>query len=370
MRQATAQRLGLMAQVTFWFTIFLIICAVLWLFKSVLAPFIMGFIIAYLLNPLIRRLQTDKFSRKAATLVILSTFFIVLALIIAIVSPIATRELGDLVDAFPGYMDGIWTQIKPTVNKAQAMLGLNYTGNIADTVGPFLGEATNTSKNVAKGIFTGGAAVVDFTITFFITPIVAYFLIKDWPKIIKWVENLMPRDHEHDLHQIFKQIDKKLAGFIRGQLTVCLVLGVGYAIALTIAGLKYGFLIGLLSGLLSIIPFVGSAVGLTAAVIVAWFQAGEMSYVAIIAAIFLFGQFLEGNFLSPKLVGDSVGMHPLWVLFSVMAGGAVFGIVGMILAVPVAAISGVLISFFIGIYKKSALYKEEQTKAKKRKKKS
>lgn len=370
MRQATANRLGLMAQATFWFTIFLIICGVLWLFKDVLAPFFIGFIIAYLLNPLIRKLQTDKFSRKAATLVILSTFFITVIVLVAAIAPIATRELTEFAKDFPGYLNDLWAQIQPTVNRVQAFLGLNYTGSFADTVQPFLGQASETGKGLIQRVFSGGIAFIDFTVTFFVTPIVAYFLMKDWPKITKWVDDLMPKNHENDLSQIFKSIDQKLAGFIRGQLTVCFVLGVAYAVALTIAGLKYGFLIGLLSGLLSIIPFVGSVVGLTAAVIVAWFQAGEMSYVAIIAAIFLIGQFLEGNFLSPKLVGDSVGMHPLWVLFSVMAGGTVFGIAGMILAVPVAAIAGVLISFFIGIYRKSAFYKEDPAKAKKTKKKT
>lgn len=370
MRDITASRLGLMAQTAFWFTIFLIICALMWLFKDVLAPFFIGFVIAYLLNPIIRRLQTDKFSRKAATLSILTAFFTVLILAVAVVSPFATRELGQFIQEFPGYLNDLWMQLQPVVQDLQALLGIEYSNSIADTVQPFLGQATETGKGFLKGIFSGGMAVVDFTITLFITPIVAYFLIKDWPKITEWVDDLMPRNHENDLNHILKQIDQKLAGFIRGQLTVCLVLGIGYAIALTIAGLKYGFLIGLMAGLLSIIPYVGSAVGLATAVIVAWFQAGEISYVGIIAVIFLVGQFLEGNFLSPKLVGDSVGMHPLWVLFAVMAGGAVFGIVGMILAVPVAAVAGVLISFFIGIYKKSALYQEKPVQKKRLKPKS
>ncbi len=155
---------------------------------------------------------------------------------------------------------------------------------------------------------------------------------------------------------LLKQIDQKLSGFVRGQISVAVMLGVAYAIALTIAGLKYGFMIGLMSGLLSVIPMVGSAVGLIVSVAVAWFQAGDIVFVGIIAAIFIAGQVIEGNFLTPKLVGDSVGLHPLWVFFALLAGGSLLGILGMFLAVPVAAVIGVLLSFAIYKYKQSAYY--------------
>src|SRR5690606_21553831 len=150
--------------------------------------------------------------------------------------------------------------------------------------------------------------------------------------------------HEATIRNLLRQIDTKISGFIRGQITVAFILGIVYAVSLSIAGLNYGFLIGLGAGLFSVIPFVGSTLGLIVAVGVAWFQtAGDWTYTAIIAAIFLAGQFIEGNFLTPKLVGDSVGLHPLWVLFALLAGGSLFGIVGMLLAVPVAAVIGVLV---------------------------
>ena len=152
------------------------------------------------------------------------------------------------------------------------------------------------------------------------------------------------------------RIDRKLSGFIRGQLSVAFLLGLIYAIALTVAGLNYGFLIGISAGVLSIIPMVGSFLGLLASIAVAWFQSGDISYVGIIAAIFMVGQVIEGNILSPKLLGDSVGLHPLWILFALMAGGSLFGILGMLLAVPVAAVVGVLTNFTIQEYKKSDVY--------------
>ena len=153
-----------------------------------------------------------------------------------------------------------------------------------------------------------------------------------------------------------------MSGFIRGQISVAFILGITYAIALSLAGLKYGFLIGLLSGLLSVIPMVGSAVGLIVAVLVAWFQSADWMYVLIIAAIFLVGQFIEGNFLTPKMMGKNVGLHPLWIFFALLAGGALFGVLGMFLAVPVAAVAGVLLAFAIGRYKTSSFYKKTPAK--------
>ena len=179
----------------------------------------------------------------------------------------------------------------------------------------------------------------------------------------------MPRDHKKTIKRLLGEMDLKLAGFVRGQISVAVMLGVVYAIALSLAGLKYGFLIGIISGLLSIIPMVGSTVGLIASVTVAWFQAGDITFVAMIGGIFIVGQLIEGNIITPKLVGDSVGLHPLWVFFALLAGGSLFGIVGMLLAVPVAAVAGVLIGFGLDRYKKSQYFRGSHGKQKTSKKK-
>ncbi|MGE4313316.1 MAG: AI-2E family transporter [Pseudobdellovibrionaceae bacterium] len=357
------ERLSWMGQSVFWFSVLVIIGAFLYTFKTVLSPFVIGFIIAYLLNPLIRRLQNGKHSRRAAVIFILVTFFAILGGALAVAAPLLAREIDSFFQAAPQLLHEAWAQIRPLVMKVQHMAGVYTNGTLEETLKPVSAEVAKKSGGVVTGLFAGTAALMDAGLTIVISPIVAFFLMKDWPKITKWVEDMMPRDHESDLHKMLKQIDKKLAGFVRGQLTVCLILGVAYAIALTLAGLNYGFFIGLATGLLSIIPYVGSTLGLVTSLTVAWFQEGELSYVGIIAAIFFIGQFLEGNFLTPKLVGNSVGLHPLWVLFAVMAGGAVFGILGMLLAVPVAAIASVLLAFGIAKYKKSTLYKAEPEKA-------
>lgn len=182
----------------------------------------------------------------------------------------------------------------------------------------------------------------------------------------KWTDDLIPRGSYDTVKGLLHQINVKLSGFVRGQISVAFALAIIYALALTVAGLKFGFLIGIMAGVLSVIPLIGSTVGLVVSVLVAWFQSGEWSYVGIIAAIFLVGQFVEGNFLTPKLLGSSVGLHPLWILFALLAGGSLFGIVGMFLAVPVAAVVGVLLGFAIKQYRESPYYTDGEKKAPKK----
>jgi len=172
----------------------------------------------------------------------------------------------------------------------------------------------------------------------------------------------LPRENKDTIKDLLLRMNQKISGFVRGQLMVAAVLGVAYAIALSLMGLKYGFLIGIGAGVLNIIPLVGSSVGLLVGVLVAWLQGGDWIYVLGVAGIFLAGQLIEGNFLTPRFVGKSVGLHPLWVFFALMAGGALFGIVGIMLAVPVTAVIGVLAGFAISQYKDSPYYKGEPSK--------
>jgi predicted PurR-regulated permease PerM len=349
---------------SFWVFISCVFIAFSWLFSTVLMPFILGFAVAYLLNPLIFKIERFKLKRKPASLLILLSFFFLLFLVISVISPILFREMAEFAEELPNYLDKVWLSAQPFIENLQTQLGLETEDDMITSIKPHIGKIAEAGSGFLKHIISGGMAVFDFTLTLFLTPIVAYFLLKEWPKITEWVYGLMPRDHENTLKNLLSQIDIKLSGFVRGQLSVCAVIGILYAIALMIAGLKYGFFIGLLAGALSVIPLVGSVVGLLISVMVAWFQSGDISYVGIIAIIFFVGQIIEGNLLTPKLVGDSVGLHPLWIIFSLMAGGSVFGIMGMFLAVPIAAIVGVLIGFFIIKYKKSSFYKKTPAKKK------
>ncbi len=346
-------------KIGFWGGFLLLFIGFLWIFKAILTPFILGIAIAYLLNPLVRRFAVKRVPRWVSSLIILILFFAMIALVCALLGPMAFRQAQMLVDKFPEYIEAGMAYAQPYLGWLRERAGDDYVEQIAGAVQQSAGKVVGVTGGILGGIATGGKFLVDFLTTLFLTPLVAFFMMSEWPRIVKWVESLYPRQHEKLIRGLLKKIDGKVSGFIRGQITVAFMLGCIYAVALSIAGLNYGFLIGIGSGIFSIIPLVGSTFGLVAGIAVAWFQTQDVTYVIIIAAIFMGGQFIEGNILSPKVVGDSVGLHPLWIIFALMAGASLLGIVGMLIAVPVAATIGVLAGFAIDQYKQSPLYQKE-----------
>lgn len=342
---------------SFWAGAFVFFIAFIWLFNDILTPFILGIAIAYLLDPILRKFSTQKsIPRWAGALIILSLFFLFLTIIFILIAPMAFRQGQMLIEQIPNYIQNLMDYLSPYLTWLQDRVGSDYMEQLNTYLKDNSGKIVGVTGGIAAGIASGGAAVVGFVTTMVLTPLVAFFMMKEWPKIVAWVQSLYPRQHAVMIKDLTRQIDTKLSGFIRGQITVAFILALIYAISLSIAGLNYGFLIGLGAGIFSIIPLVGSTLGLFVGVIVAWFQTGDLVYTAIIGAIFMAGQFVEGNFLTPTLVGDSVGLHPLWIMFALLAGGSLLGIVGMLLAVPVAAVVGVLTGFAIHQYKSSQLY--------------
>ena len=218
------------------------------------------------------------------------------------------------------------------------------------------GQILQAGKGVLAGLVAGSAAIFSFVSFVFLMPIVAFYMMLDWPRLVAKVDELLPRDKASTVRDLMAETDRTLAGFIRGQLTVCLILGLFYGIGLTLIGLRFGFVIGMAAGILSIMPYVGSAFGLFMSVGVAWFTTGSPTMVVAALVVFGIGQFIEGNFLTPKLVGNNIGLHPLWVIFALMAGGTLMGFVGLLIAVPVAAVIGVMVRFAFAEYKKSAYY--------------
>lgn len=357
------------AQIIFWLAAFAFFIGFIYIFQPVLLPFILGMGVAYLLNPPVTAMGNWGISRGVAALIILTGFFLVAGGLLAVAIPILFDEINQLSRDLPRFAQSVWDFIEPFLQKLKARLGYDTDFVPQDLLKDNSGSALNLTRELLGGLAAGGQAVLGLLSLIIVMPVAAFFMIKEWPHISQWVQDLMPRDHKDTIMNLLKDIDRKLSGFIRGQLTVVLVLAVMYALALSLAGLEYGFVIGIGAGLLSIIPLLGSTVGLLISVIMAWVQSGDLLYVALIAGIFLGGQLIEGNFLTPKLVGDSVGMHPLWVFFALMAGGALFGILGMLLAVPVLAVLGVLATFAIAQYKASPYYKSKKTKSEAQKKK-
>jgi predicted PurR-regulated permease PerM len=221
-------------------------------------------------------------------------------------------------------------------------------------------QASGWITTFLKSLWSGGQALISVLSLVVVTPVVAFYLLYDWHRMIITVDTWIPRHHRATVHALAREMNEAIAGFVRGQTAVCLILGSYYAVALTFAGLSFGLLIGLASGLITFIPYVGSMTGLVVALGVAVAQFWpEYTPILIVLGIFFVGQFLEGYVLSPKLVGESIGLHPVWLMFALFAFGYLFGFVGLLIAVPLAAIMGVLVRFALRRYLESPFYTGE-----------
>jgi predicted PurR-regulated permease PerM len=345
-------------QVIFWVVAFLALILVLWLLSPILLPFIAGLVLAYFLDPVADALERLGLPRVAATTVILLFSILLLVLIGLLVVPILGDQIVKFAGDLPSLMQSLlarFNDVAPQWMKdAITKSGTDIQGSISDITG----EAAGWTATLLASVWSGGMALVNILSLMVVTPIVAFYLLADWDRLVAKMDSWLPRDHAEAIRAIFSDIDSAMAGFIRGQGTVCLLLGLFYALALSIAGLKFGLIIGLGAGLLSFIPYVGALVGGVVAIGVGLVQFWpDFASIAIVIGIFAAGQFIEGNFLSPKLVGSSIGLHPVWLMFALFAFGYVFGFVGLLLAVPLAAAAGVLVRFALNKYLASNLYR-------------
>ena len=338
----------------FWLTVLALGVLALYLLRQVLAPFVAGAAVAYLLDPVCDRLQRLGLGRTLATAVVTLAFVVLLALLLVLLVPTLYHQLVSFVETVPAIVNTVRERVQPLIEDLRKAAG--HTAQIQQAAGDFLGRAANWTLQALGGLVSGGLALVNILSLLFITPVVAFYLLRDWDRIVAYVDSLLPRDHAETIREQARLVNDTLSGFVRGQATVCFLLGSFYAVALTLAGLDFGLAIGLIAGILSFIPFVGTIFGFVASVGLALSQFEEWHRIAIVVAIFFIGQFVEGNFLTPRLVGHRVRLHPVWVIFALLAGGTLFGFVGVLLAVPVAAVIGVLVRFTIFRYTASPLY--------------
>jgi predicted PurR-regulated permease PerM len=342
----------------FWGFVIVGIIGFLWLFNPILAPFIVGFVVAYLLSPLVSKLEKKSIPRWLSALVILSLFFIFVILGLLIAIPVLLREAVEFIKLLPTAFAWGQNWVNETLPMIEIPSSFEDVKDMDTTaISDKMGSVFEFGKNILGNIFAGGLAVIGFISFIALMPIVAFYLLIDWARLGEKINSLMPEKNAQNIKSILHDIDTSLAGFIRGQLTVCFLLGAFYAIALSLLGLQYGFFVGVAAGVLSIIPYVGSMFGLVASVGLAFYQFGGWEYPLAALAIFIVGQLVEGNYLTPKLVGESVGLHPLWVIFALMAGGTLLGLMGMIIAVPVAAIIAILVRHATARYRQSSYYK-------------
>jgi len=358
---AGADNRAFQRHVVFWLAALFVFVLVLWLLSEILLPFIAGAAIAYLLTPLTDRIERLGVNRLLAALLIITLVVLVLVYLILLVAPILGGQLSSFIDSVPGYVTKLQSLLSdPSRPWVQKILGAGFSPDksITDLVTQGVGWLTT----FLKSLWSGGRALVSLFSLVVVTPVVAFYLIYDWHRMILTVDGWVPLHQRATVRQLAREIDAAIAGFVRGQSAVCLILGSFYAVALTLSGLNFGLLIGLISGLITFIPYVGSMTGLILSLGVAVAQFWpEYSSILTVLGIFVVGQFLEGNLLAPKLVGESVGLHPVWLIFALLAFGYLFGFVGLLVAVPLAATIGVLARFALRRYLESSLYTGEKS---------
>jgi predicted PurR-regulated permease PerM len=342
-------------QVVFWVTTFVLFVFVLWLLREVLLPFVAGMVLAYLLDPIVKRLQRVGVGRLPATLLIVGLFVVTFVLLLILIIPILGGQFTAFIDNLPTTIARLQGLVAdPSRTWLRRVLG--DTVRDAD-VGELVKQGSAWIVTFVRSLWSGGQALISILSLLIVTPVVAFYLLFDWDRMVATVDSWVPKPHRETVHALAREIDAAIAGFVRGQTAVCLILGSFYALALSLSGLRFGFLIGLLSGLITFIPYIGSMTGLVLAAGIAIAQYWpEWSPILVIVGIFFAGQFLEGYVLSPKLVGESVGLHPVWVMFALFAFGYLFGFVGLLLAIPLAAAFGVLARFALRQYRASSLY--------------
>jgi len=340
-------------QAKYWGVTAAVVALVLWSLGNVLLPFVVGAAIAYFLDPVADRLEGMGLSRIAATAII--TVFSILVFILAavLIIPTLIQQTTNLFNT------------APVIFKQLQLFFAEQFPSLSDETSPIREALLSVGASIQeKGasllatLLSSAASLLNIILLFVISPVVAVYLLLDWDNMIARINALLPLDHAPTVRQLMRDIDKTLSSFVRGMGSVCLILGTYYAVALMIVGLDFGLIVGAVAGLVTFIPYVGALLGGALAIGLALFQFwGDWISIGLVAGIFFVGQFLEGNLLTPKLVGNSVGLHPVWLMLALSVFGALFGFIGMLVAVPVAASLGVLARFGISNYLQSRLYR-------------
>jgi predicted PurR-regulated permease PerM len=345
--QRTAVVVGLLAGILF----------LLWLFSAILTPFVLAVCIAYFLDPPVTRMRRWGVPRGLAAFLLVLGLAALCLLAMLLLYPLLIAQIGVLIQRLPAYVTGISSLVQQALERAQEAFGPEVVDAQLRDLAVRQAGAMVTFLGTAVGrLIGGGVALFNVFTLVVVTPIVAFYLLRDWPRIIARVDSWLPRRSAHTLRQLARDTDRVLSAWLRGQLLCCLILGLFYAAGLQIVGLELGLIVGLMAGVLSFIPYVGSLTGFVTAVLLAGAQFGSWQGVGLVVLVFVTGQIFEGYFIYPRLLGDRVELHAVWVIFALFAGGVAFGFLGVLLAVPMAAAIGVIARYWLRRYLESPLY--------------
>ena len=343
-------------QLLFWLVGLSLTVLLLYALRAVLLPFVAGMAIAYLCDPVVDRLVRWRFPRALATLTVIGGAILVFVTALLLAAPLLQAQTISFIERLPAYVEDLRRGSEALLGALQDRISPAQMEQLRDLVSGQIASVAGQLGGIVGAVFSSGLALINLLSLVFITPIVAFYLLRDWDRMVSKLDGLLPRHQAETVKLLLARMDEKLAGFVRGQLIVAAILGVFYAAGLSIAGLEFGLVVGLLAGAASIVPFLGSIGGFVVSVGLALLQFDSLPPILIVAAIFVVGQVVEGNFLTPKLVGERVGLHPVWVIFALLAGGTLLGLLGLLLAMPVAAVISVLVAFAVERYRDSWLY--------------
>lgn len=344
-----------------WLGVVVLVGVLLYLLHGILSPFLIGILLAYLADPLVDRLERAGLSRTAGVVLVFTLFSLVLLALLLVLIPMLAKQLVRLYELTPQILDWLQHVALPWV---QARLGLGdgfwKFDKVKAAIGEHMGQTTDIVGVVLSQATASGLALIGWLANLVLIPVVGFYLLRDWDLMMAKLRSLLPRQREEQVVGLAGECHEVLGAFVRGQLLVMLALGVIYAAGLMLVGLELGLLIGVLAGLAAIVPYMGFIIGIGAAMIAGLFQFGGDIYPLLgIAAVFMVGQMLEGMVLTPLLVGDRIGLHPVAVIFAILAGGELFGFTGVLLALPAAAVIMVLLRHAHDFYKRSDMYGEE-----------
>ncbi|MCD7061144.1 AI-2E family transporter [Pelagibacterium xiamenense] len=344
-------------QIKAWVLLLAVTGVLLWVFRGILLPFVIGITLAYLLNPIVEWLEKHHVRRAIGTLFVLLLVVLLVIAAVLLIVPLILQQAFGLLRNLPGYVEQLQEFIATQAPRLEQWIGTDRMLELERGLEQMFSDSIGMLTNITGQIVQSSVSIFNTVGIMIVTPVVAFYVLVDWQKMVESVDNLFPPKHKAEIRALFADMDVALAGFVRGQGTVVLILAIYYGAALSLAGLSFGLAIGIIAGLFSFIPYVGALIGFVLSIGVALVQFWpDWIPISIILAIYLFGQFLEGNILYPKLVGSSIGVHPVWLMFALFAFAVLFGAVGVIVAVPLAAISGVLMRWAVTKYKNSPLY--------------
>jgi predicted PurR-regulated permease PerM len=327
----------------------------LYLVNDILTPFVAALVLSYFLSPLVDKLASYKIPRYLATLTAISVLFFIICLLSLTIIPVIFKQAQVLSERISNHSDEIKILSSATIQKIQN-LDPELVDKIESTIGNFSSSILSFATNLLGNILYSSALAINILSIFFITPFVMYYMLLSWGSITSTCANMVPKRYRKHTTKLTSDINKTLSLYLRGQTMVCLTLGTFYAISFSIIGLESGIALGFISGFLAFIPYAGALFSSTLCVIISAIQFGNLTAPFIIICLFAFAQSMESTYLTPKLVGGSVGLNPAWIIFGLLAGGAAMGFVGVLIALPLTATLAVIIKFAIEQYKTSKFY--------------